>query len=47
LVYSKQFPNGGEKYFLIDLGNKAAGAYTVNLGYDDSNRNVSVQVVKY
>jgi len=47
LVYSKQFPNGGEKYFLIDLGSKAAGAYTVNLGYDDSNRNVSVQVVKY
>ena len=47
LVYSKQFPNGGEKYFQIDLGSKAAGTYTVNLGYDDSNRNVSVQVVKY
>ena len=47
LVYSKQFLNGGEKYFQIDLGGKAAGAYTVNLGYDDSNRNVSVQVVKY
>jgi len=47
LVYSKQFPNGGEKYFQIDLGNKAAGAYTVHLGYDDSNRNVSVQVVKF
>ena len=47
LVYSKQFPNGGEKYFQIDLGGRAAGVYTVNLGYEDSNRNVSVQVVKY
>jgi len=47
LVYSKQFPNGGEKYFQVDLGGRAAGAYTVNLGYDDSNRNVNVQVVKF
>ena len=47
LVYSKQFPSGGDKYFQIDLGSKAAGTYTVNLGYDDSNRNVNVQVVKY
>ena len=47
LVYSKQFPSGGDKYFQIDLGGRAAGTYTVNLGYDDSNRNVNVQVVKY
>jgi len=47
LVYSKQFQNGGEKYFQIDLGGRAAGTYTVNLGYDDSNRNVNVQVVKF
>ena len=47
LVYSKQFPSGGEKYFEIDLGGKAAGMYTVNLGYEDTNRNVNVQVVKY
>jgi hypothetical protein len=47
LVYSRQFPNGGEKYFLIDLGGRAAGTYTVNLGYEDSNRNLNVQVVKY
>jgi hypothetical protein len=47
LVYSKKFPSGGEKFFQIDLGGKAAGTYTVNLGYEDSNRNVSVQVVKY
>jgi len=47
LVYSKQFPSGGEKYFQVDLGGRAAGTYTVKLGYDDSNRNVNVQVVKY
>jgi hypothetical protein len=47
LVYSKQFPSGGDKYIQIDLGGRAAGTYTVNLGYDDSNRNVNVQVVKY
>jgi hypothetical protein len=47
LVYSKQFPGGGEKYLQIDLGGRAAGTYTVNLGYEDSNRNVNVQVVKY
>jgi hypothetical protein len=47
LVYSKQFPSGADKYFEIDLGGRAAGMYTVNLGYEDSNRNVNVQVVKY
>jgi Pregnancy-associated plasma protein-A len=47
LVYSKKFPSGGEKFFQVDLGGRAAGTYTVNLGYEDSNRNVSVQVVKY
>jgi hypothetical protein len=47
LVYSKQFPSGGDKYFEIDLGGRAAGMYTVNLGYEDSKRNVNVQVVKY
>ncbi|HET9747023.1 MAG TPA: choice-of-anchor J domain-containing protein [Chitinophagaceae bacterium] len=47
LVYSKQFPAGGEKYVQINLGGRAAGVYTVNLGYEDSNRNVNVQVVKY
>ena len=47
LVYSKQFPGGGEKYIQIDLGGRAAGTYTVNLGYEDSNRNVNIQIVKY
>jgi hypothetical protein len=47
LVWSKKYASGGEKYTQIDLSGKAAGAYSVNLGYDDSNRNVNVQVVKY
>ena len=47
LVYCKKFPSGGEKYFEIDLGGRAAGIYIVNLGFDDSNRNISVRVVKY
>ena len=47
LVYSRRFPSGGDKLVQIDLSNKAAGTYTVSLGYDDSNRNVNVQVVKY
>jgi hypothetical protein len=47
LVFSKQFHAGSEKYVQIDLGGRAAGTYTVNLGYEDSNRNVNVQVVKY
>lgn len=47
LVYSKKFPSGADKFFQVDLGGRAAGTYTVNLGYEDSNRNVSVQVVKY
>ena len=46
LVYSKQFPGGGEKFFQVDLAGRAAGIYTVNIGYEDSNRNVNVQVVK-
>ena len=36
LVYSKKFPSGGEKFFQVDLGGRAAGIYTVNLGYEDS-----------
>jgi hypothetical protein len=47
LVYSKQYPGGGEKIVQVDLSGKAAGIYTVNIGYEDSNRNLNVQVVKY
>lgn len=47
LVFSKQYPSGGDKYVQIDLSGRAAGTYTVNLGYEDSNRNVNVQIVKY
>ena len=47
LVYSKQFPAGGDKFFQIDLSGRAAGMYTVNIGYEDSNRNLNVQIVKF
>jgi hypothetical protein len=47
LVWSKKYPGGGDKYIQIDLSGRAAGTYTVNLGYDETNRNVNVQVVKY
>jgi hypothetical protein len=47
LVYSRRFPGGGEKFFQVDLSNKAPGVYIVNLGYEDSNKNVNIQVVKY
>ena len=47
LVYSKLFPSGGDKFVQIDLSGRAAGMYTVNIGYEDSNRNINVQVVKF
>jgi hypothetical protein len=47
LVYSKKYPGGGEKFIRIDLSGRAAGIYTVNIGYEDSNRNLNVQVVKF
>jgi len=47
LVYSRQFPSGGQKFFQIDLSGRAAGTYTVNVGYEDSNRNLNVPVVKF
>ena len=47
LVYSKQYPNGGDKFLQVDLSGRAAGMYTVNLGYEDSHRNITVQVVKF
>jgi hypothetical protein len=46
-VWSKKYPSGGDKYIQIDLGGRASGMYTVNLGYEDSNRNITVQVVKF
>ncbi len=47
LVYSKRYPSGGDKFLQVDLSGRAAGMYTVNLGYEDSNRNITVQVVKF
>ena len=47
LVWSKQFNTNAEKLITIDLSNRPAGIYTVNLGYEDSFRNVSSQIIKY
>lgn len=46
LVWSQKY-NGGDKFIRIDLAGRAAGLYTVNIGYEDSNRNVTVPVIKY
>ncbi|HEV8284303.1 MAG TPA: choice-of-anchor J domain-containing protein [Chitinophagaceae bacterium] len=47
LVWSKEFNGNGNKQETVDLSNKSAGVYIVRLGYTDSNRNISVKVVKY
>ena len=47
LVWSRAYPAGSEKLITVDLSSKAAGMYIVNIGYDDSNRNVNVPVIKY
>jgi hypothetical protein len=47
LVWSKQFSGNADRYLTIDLSNRSAGIYIVNLGYDDSNRNVSQRIMKY
>jgi len=47
LVWSQQYPGGAGKLINIDLSSRAAGMYTVTLGYEDSNRNVNVPVIKY
>ena len=46
LVWSKQYPNGADKYIQIDLASRAAGIYTVSLGYF-AKPNVIVKVMKY
>lgn len=47
LVWSKQFNNNAEKVVEIDLGTRAAGIYTVSLGYENNKNNITIQVVKY
>ncbi len=47
LVWSKQFPNGGDKYIQIDLSGRSAGTYTVSVGYLDKKSNINIPVVKY
>lgn len=47
LVWSQRYNGNAEKQITVDLSNRSAGVYIVNLGYEDSNRNVSTRVVKY
>ena len=47
LVYSKQFNGNADRQMQIDLTGRAAGVYTVEVGYQDANRNVVQRVVKY
>ena len=48
LVWSKKYnENEADKLIEIDLGGRAAGVYSVTLGYADKSQNVNVQVVKY
>lgn len=47
LVWSRQYDGNADKIIEIDLGTKAAGIYTVSLGYEFSSGNVNVRVVKF
>src|SRR5688572_27625461 len=46
LVWSKQFSSNAQRFIQVDLSKNAAGVYNVTLGYDDSNRNVIIPVLK-
>jgi hypothetical protein len=45
-VWRKDFSGDADKQVGVDLSNRAAGVYIVHLGYNDSNKNVSVRIVK-
>jgi hypothetical protein len=47
LVWSKQYTGNADRQMWVDLSGKAAGVYLVELGYTDSNRNVTQRVTKY
>jgi hypothetical protein len=46
-VWSRTYPDGGQKVINVDLTGQAAGTYVIQVGYDDANRNVTQRVVKY
>jgi hypothetical protein len=46
LVWSKQYSGNGQRFIQVDLSKNAAGVYNVTLGYEDSNRNVVIPVLK-
>ncbi len=47
LVWSRQYNGNADKIIEIDMGTKAAGIYTVSLGYENNQGNINVQVVKF
>ncbi len=46
-IWAKQFTGNAEKLITVDLANRAPGMYSVHLGYEDSNRNIVVPIIKY
>ena len=47
LVWSKRYSGNADRTVYVDLAQKAAGIYFVNLRYTDANRNVTQKVIKY
>ncbi|MFL5786773.1 MAG: zinc-dependent metalloprotease [Flavisolibacter sp.] len=46
LMWSRQFSGNADKFINIDLSNQSSGVYFVNLGYNDSKKNLTQKVVK-
>lgn len=46
LVWKKDFNHNANTYIPVDLSRLAAGIYFVNLGYDDTGRNVTQRIIK-
>lgn len=45
-VWSKQYNANAQKIIDVDMSRNAAGVYTVELGYDDKNKNLQIRIVK-
>ena len=46
-VWTRQFSGNADREMRVDLTGKAAGVYVVEVGYEDSNKNVTQRVIKY
>lgn len=47
MVYLRRFNGDANTYISVDMTDKAAGVYFVQLQYTDANRNVTQKVIKY